>query len=71
MALAQKSSCETFQNYQISMYNCNTDSLGLILGVEVFFSEGHCSGALCVKYQHQPPIPNFKWVADEYVKILE
>ena len=29
------------------MYNCNTDSLGLILGVEVFFSEGHCSGALC------------------------
>ena len=28
------------------MYNCNTDSLGLILGVEVFFSEGHCSGAL-------------------------
>ena len=30
------------------MYNCNTDSLGLILGVEVFFSEGHCSGALCL-----------------------
>ena len=30
------------------MYNCNTDSLGLILGVEVFFSEGHCSGALCM-----------------------
>ena len=29
------------------MYNCNTDSLGLILVVEVFFSEGHCSGALC------------------------
>ena len=31
------------------MYNCNTDSLGLILGVgvEVFCSEGHCSGALC------------------------
>ena len=29
------------------MYNCNTDSLGLILRVEVFFSEGHCSGALC------------------------
>ena len=29
------------------MYNCNTDSLGLILGVEVFFSGGHCSGALC------------------------
>ena len=28
------------------MYNCNTDSLGLILGVEVFFSDGHCSGAL-------------------------
>ena len=28
------------------MYNCNTDSLGLILGVEVFFSLGHCSGAL-------------------------
>ena len=32
------------------MYNCNTDSLGLILGVEVFFSEGHCSGALCVAF---------------------
>ena len=31
------------------MYNCNTDSLGLILGVEVFFSEGHCSGALWVR----------------------
>ena len=30
------------------MYNCNTDSLGLILGVEVFFSEGHCSGALWI-----------------------
>ena len=29
------------------MYNSNTDSLGLILGVEFFFSEGHCSGALC------------------------
>ena len=29
------------------MYNYNTDSLGLILGVEVFFSGGHCSGALC------------------------
>ena len=29
------------------MYNSNTDSLGLILGVEVFFSLGHCSGALC------------------------
>ena len=29
------------------MYNNNTDLLGLILGVEVFFSEGHCSGALC------------------------
>ena len=28
------------------MYNYNTDSLGLILGVEVFFSGGHCSGAL-------------------------
>ena len=28
------------------MYNSNTDSLGLILGVEVFFSIGHCSGAL-------------------------
>ena len=46
VALAQKVSCETFQNYQISMYNSNTNSLGLILGVEVFFSEGHCSGAL-------------------------
>ena len=30
------------------MYNSNTDSLGLILDVEVFFSLGHCSGALCV-----------------------
>ena len=30
------------------MYNCNTDSLGLILGVEVFFSGGHCSGALWI-----------------------
>ena len=30
------------------MYNCNTDSLGLILVVEVFFSLGHCSGALCI-----------------------
>ena len=28
------------------MYNSNTDSLGLILGVEVFFYIGHCSGAL-------------------------
>ena len=32
------------------MYNCNTDSLGLIWGVEVFFSEGHCSGALCIVF---------------------
>ena len=47
MALSQKVSCKTFQNYQISMYNSNTDSLGLIMGVEVFFSLGHCSGALC------------------------
>ena len=30
-----------------TLYNSNTDSFGLILGVEVFFSEGHCSGALC------------------------
>ena len=30
------------------MYNSNTDSLGLILDVEVFFSLGHCSGALCL-----------------------
>ena len=29
------------------MYNSNTDLLGLILDVEVFFSLGHCSGALC------------------------
>ena len=29
------------------MYNSNTDSLGWILDVEVFFSIGHCSGALC------------------------
>ena len=29
------------------MYNSNTESLGLILGVELFFSLGHCSGALC------------------------
>ena len=29
------------------MYNSNTESLGLILGVEVFFSLGHCLGALC------------------------
>ena len=28
------------------MYNSNTDLLELILGVEVFFSLGHCSGAL-------------------------
>ena len=33
------------------MYNCNTDSLGLILGVEVFFSEGHCSGALWLPFR--------------------
>ena len=31
------------------MYNSNTDSLGLILDVEVFFSLGHCSGALWLK----------------------
>ena len=49
VALSQKVSCVTFQNYQISMYNSNTDSLGLILGVEVFFSIGHCSGALCIR----------------------
>ena len=30
------------------MYNSNTDSLGLILDVDVFFSLGHCSGALWV-----------------------
>ena len=48
VALSQKVSCATFQNYSISMYNSNTDSLGLILGVEVFFSIGHCSGALCL-----------------------
>ena len=30
------------------MYNSNTDSLGLILDVEVIFSLGHCSGALCI-----------------------
>ena len=30
------------------MYNSNTDLLKLILGVEVFFSLGHCSGALCI-----------------------
>ena len=47
MALSKKLSCETFQNYQISMYNSNTDSLGLILDVNrSFFSLGHCSGAL-------------------------
>ena len=51
VALSQKVSCTTFQNYQISMYNSNTDSLGLILGVEVFFSIGHCSGALCYVLQ--------------------
>ena len=33
------------------MYNSNTDSLGLILGVEVFFSLGHCSGALCAGFE--------------------
>ena len=49
-ALSQKVSCTTFQNYQISMYNSNTDLLGLILDVEVFFSIGHCSGALCTVY---------------------
>ena len=32
------------------MYNSNTDSLGLILDVEVFFSLGHCSGALCNRF---------------------
>ena len=48
VALSQKVSWETFQNYLISMYNSNTDLLKLILGVEVFFSLGHCSGALCV-----------------------
>ena len=34
------------------MYNSNTDSLGLILDVEVFFSLGHCSGALCPNHMH-------------------
>ena len=29
------------------MYNSNTETLRLILGVEVFSSLGHCSGALC------------------------
>ena len=37
------------------MYNSNTDSLGLILGVEVFFSIGHCSGALCTYYLFTGP----------------
>ena len=50
VALSQKFSCETFQNYQISMYNSNTDSLGLILDVEVFFLwvtvQEHCEGQL-------------------------
>ena len=36
------------------MYNSNTDLLGLILDVEVFFSLGHCSGALCFTKQHLP-----------------
>ena len=40
VALSQKVSCETFQNDEISMYNSNTDSLGLILDVEVFFFSG-------------------------------
>ena len=31
------------------------DSLGLILGVEVFFSEGHCSGALCAAFRRYVP----------------
>ena len=35
------------------MYNSNTDSLGLILDVEFFFSLGHCSGALWVLTSHQ------------------
>ena len=34
------------------MYNSNTDLLGLILGEEVFFSLGHCSGALCPNHMH-------------------
>ena len=38
------------------MYNSNTDSLGLILDVEVFFSLGHCSGALCM-----PLCPELHW----------
>ena len=46
VALSQKAYCETLPNYQKSMYNSNTDSLGLILDVEFFFSLGHCSGAL-------------------------
>ena len=32
------------------MYNSNTNSLGLISGVEVFFSIGQCSGALCAAF---------------------
>ena len=40
------------------MYNSNTDSLGLILGVEVFFSIGHCSGALWDTLSQSGPITN-------------
>ena len=36
------------------MYNSNTESNSLILGVEVFFSEGHCSGALCLQSANFP-----------------
>ena len=52
LALSQKVSCETFQNYSISMYNSNTDLLGLILDVEVFFLwvtvQEHCVSSILV-----------------------
>ena len=43
--------------YQCTIANSNTDSLGWILGVEVFFSIGHCSGAL------------WKWNALPFLKL--
>ena len=38
------------------MYNSKTESNLLILGVEVFFSEGHCSEALWLLLSGHPVI---------------
>ena len=68
-ALSWKFSCETFQNYQISMYNSNTDSLGLILGVEFFFLwvtvQEHC-----VLYCANDVTPNIVFCEVDYINSL-